>query len=123
MKRVTAMNFNDLNWPKGLNLDLLVSIVPAPTLLAFVLDNAGNDRKTRRVVLPSKRCIKKVVAHYFGTRVAHGIMSWDDVMRLLKGKHRYLLEAGLTMKELKRLYEKRCSEIDKEAIDKEAIIE
>lgn len=112
------MNYNDLNWPKGLNLDLLARILPHDELMIFVLVNASKDRKRRRIILPSQRCVKKVVAHYFGTRVSHGIMSWNEVMRLLKGKHKYLLEAGLTMKELKRLYEKRCSEIDKEAINK-----
>lgn len=113
------MNYNELNWPKGLNLDLLARIMPHDELMVFVLVNATKDRKARRIVLPSQRCIKKVVAHYFGTRVSHGIMSWDDVMRLLKHKDKYLLEAGLTMKELKRLYERRCIEIDKEAIKNE----
>lgn len=105
------MNFNDFNWPRGLNLNLLVPIVPEKMLLAFVLENASNDRKNRRIVLPSQRCIKKVVAHFFGTQVEHGSLRWDDVMLLLKGKHKYLLEAGLTMKEIKRLHRKRCSEV------------
>jgi hypothetical protein len=108
------MNFRDLNWPKGLNLDLLLPIVPQAMLLNFVLENATNNRRKRRIILPSQCCVKKVVAHFFGTQVEHGSLSWDDVMLLLKGKHRYLLEVGLSLKEIKRLYKKRCSEIENE---------
>lgn len=108
------MKFEDLNWPAGLNLKLLASIVPEKKLLAFILDNADKDRKSRRIILPSQRAVKKVIAHYFGTLVEQGKMSWDEAMKLLRGKHKYLVEAGLTKKEVKRLYKKRCEEIENE---------
>lgn len=108
------MNFEDLNWPSGLNLKSLASIVPEKKLMAFILDNADKDRKSRRIILPSHRCVKKVIAHYFGTQVEQDKMSWDEAMKLLKGKDKYLVEADLSRKEAKRLYKKRLEEIRNE---------
>lgn len=107
------MKFGELNFPSGLNLKLLSSVISENKLKNFIKENAGKSRRERRIVLPSHRCISKVIAYYYGKRVEEKEMNWSEVMKILKtaGGLKDLISAGLERKEIKRLYKQRCREI------------
>jgi hypothetical protein len=107
--------FDELNWPKALNLDLIRSLISRDDFLNLVLKNLEKDRKVRRIVLPSKSCLKKCVAFHYGQLVAKGIMTWPQVIEeLKKGTGKSIKGLGLFRAELKRLHKQRAKEISKE---------
>ena len=110
------MKFKDLNFPSRLNLELLSTIVPEDKLIGLIKKNATKSRLERRIILPSHRCISKVIAYYFGERVEKGKMNWYQVMEKLKttGRAKDLASVGLDRKEIKRLFAQRKKEIRNE---------
>jgi hypothetical protein len=107
--------FDELNWPKALNLDLIKGLISRDDFLNLVLKNLGKDRKERRIVLPSKACLKKCIAFHFGELVAKGEMEWPQVIEeLKKGTGKSIKGLGLFRAELKRLHQQRAKEISKE---------
>lgn len=108
------MKFKDLEFPRGLNLDLLATMVPEGQLIDFILSYAYKTRKERRIVLPSQSCIKKVICHFYGTQVEKNKMSWEQVMEFLKGKLSMFKDANLSQRDVKRLFAQRKVEAVRE---------
>jgi len=108
------MKISELDFPKGLNLELLAEILPEKKLLDLILNNCAKDRKQRRIMLPSKSCLKKLVCFYYGKKVADGKMNWIQAMKKLREGFDSLKEAGLEREAVKRLYAQREREIQRE---------
>lgn len=106
-----------MNFPKAMNIDLLAEILPEKKLLELFLENRDKDRKQRRIMLPSKSCLKKLVCFYYGKRVADGKMSWPQAMKKLKEGFETLKQAGLEREGVKRLFLQREREIKRELRD------
>ncbi len=108
------MKISQLNFPKAMNLNLLTEILPEKKLMDLILNNCSKNRKDRRIVLPSKLCLKKVVFHHYGKKVANGKITWTQAMKKLRDGFDSLKEMGLERKAVKRLFCQREKEIIKE---------
>jgi len=107
------IDFNQLAWPKGLNLNKLQDFLSEEKLKKIIILNLNNSRKERVIILPSKKCVKKILAHYLVDQVNQKKLTMEQLMTELK-KREFLEELGLDKKQLKRLYKQRCKEIIKE---------
>jgi len=107
------INFTELMWPKGLNLSKLQPYFTQEKLKKIIIKNLNNSRRERMIILPSKKCAKKILAHFLMTQVQQGNITMDQLMKELR-KTGFLEELGLDKKQLKRLYKQRCDEIIRE---------
>ena len=111
------MKFSKLSFPLGLNLGVLSEFLSDEDLKALVMKHMEEPRLNRRIILPSARTVKKVIAHYYGIRVEKGL-SWDKVMATLKKEQRvedkFLMDAGLERRHMKSLFLQRKREIKQE---------
>jgi len=57
--------FKDLSWPKAMNLEILIRILPEEKARLFICELSRLDRKDRRIILPSEKCIRKVLCFYY----------------------------------------------------------
>ena len=108
------IRYKDLSWPQGLNLDHLVELLPEDVLRAFIAAYARFDRKQRRIVLPSAKCCRKVIAHYLWKQVLAGETTWEEEKESLRKEFGQLADIKMTRSEVIRLYEQREKEIAKE---------
>lgn len=108
MKKIKV---SDISWPRAMNLHVLSEILDEEELINLILKYAGKTRTERRIILPSKKCIKKCLSYYL---VEKHEGNFDEVMRELKGASRFLKEAGLRRDKIKQLYHQRKLEILKE---------
>jgi len=107
------INFTELAWPKGLNLNKLQDFLSEEKLKKIIIENLNNSRKERIIILPSKKCAKKILAHFLMTQVQQGNITMEKLLKELK-KQGFWEELGLDKKQLKRLYRQRSREIIKE---------
>jgi len=107
------IDFNLLAWPKGLNLSKLQPYFTQEKLKKIIIKNLNNSRKERIIILPSKKCAKKILAHFLMTQVQQGNITMEKLLKELK-KQGFWEELGLDKKQLKRLYRQRSREIIKE---------
>jgi len=108
------MLFSELMWPRKLNLGLL-KFLPEEELTALILNNLDKARTERRIVLPSKKCARKIVCYYYGKQVEElGTMSWDEAMEEMKGDSETLKALKVSRKKVKELYLTRKKEISLE---------
>jgi len=110
---MVKINFTELMWPKGLNLHKLQDFLSEEKIKKIIILNLNNNRKERMIILPSKKCVKKVIAHHLMDQVNQKKLTLEQLMKDLK-KQGFLKELGLDRKQLKRLYKQRCGEIIKE---------
>lgn len=109
------MLFSEFSWPKGLNLDVLLEFLTEKELQILILNNLDKTRVKRRIVLPSAKCVKKVVCHYYGCQVEElGCMTWKEAMEKMKGGSKTLKALKVSRKKVKELYEQRKKEISLE---------
>lgn len=111
------IEFEKLNWPKGLGLNLLTSLaqyVPEDVFKRFIVGSARVPRKHRRIILPSQRTIKKVFFHYLWTLVENKETSWDEIKEKFKNDFKTLKSLDITKFEVERLYAQREKEIKNE---------
>lgn len=112
------IRLNDLNLPKGLNIGLLKSVLPEKKLVKLILENWEEPRTERRIILPSKACLKKCLCYYYGTKLANGEMNWNKIMNEIKNKFGILKETNFVdRKQVKKLFHQREREILRELRD------
>jgi hypothetical protein len=110
--------FNDLSWPAGLNLDLLKEVCTDQVIESFILNHSTDTRSKRRIILPSSKCIKKVVIHYFVKKVLEDNMTWKQVMSLIQQQFT-LRDLNLSWPVALRLYQQRQREKEIEEENKQ----
>ena len=108
------MRISQLNFPKGLNLELLKKDLSEKKLMDLIIENCEKDREARRIILPSKKCLRKIVFHYYGKKVSEGKMTWNQAMKKLRDGFDSLKDLGLERKVVRRLFFQREKEIAKE---------
>ena len=106
--------FSKLAWPWAYRVHELSEILDEESLVALIIHFADKSPKERAFLFPRRQVIRKVLAHHYGTLVEQKKMSWDQVMKVLKGQFETLREVGITRKEVRRLYEQRCREKKRE---------
>lgn len=107
------MQYDDLSWPKRLNLNILSEILPSELMGELIGQYADKPLSQRKITLPSRLNIRKCVAHRLGQLVSEGRMTWAEAMKKLKGGFR-LKDLNLTRKQMKNFYRQRQKEIAKE---------
>lgn len=116
MKKI---KFSQLNFPTGLNLDLLANLLPETKFREFIVQYSRKKRKDRRIILPSRKTIKKVYFHYLWNLVETGEMSWEDIKKSFRKNFETLKEVGISKKIVKKFYDQRQKEIIIEKVKKQ----
>lgn len=105
------MKLKDWNLPKGLNLDPLLDFMSEKKILALIDNMADKPRKDRKIIFPSRSCMRKCLVYYLVEKF-NG--NFDVVMNILRGGEKILAEKGLYKGNVRKLYEQRKKEILKE---------
>ncbi len=105
------MKYGDLIFPQGLNLHLLAEVLDEEKMMKLILKNEGNERKARRIILPSRKLLRKCVIYYYVKR--HG-EDFEKVLKKLKGNPESSEDSGLRIDKIIELYEQRVKEIRRE---------
>lgn len=111
------IDFGKMNWPKGLNLELLSPLkqfVPEDVFKQFIVKFAREARKNRRIIFPSQRTIKKVFFHYIWGLIERGETTWEEVRGKFKEDFKTLKALDITKFEAERLWTQREKEIQNE---------
>lgn len=95
-------------------MNILSEVLDDDTLFRLIKHFSKMRKKDRIVYFPKNRTIDKLLAYYFGKKVENGEMDWPEVMRRLKGNLRFLKDAGLSRKNIKRLFAQRKIDLMKE---------
>lgn len=111
------VKFTELNFPKAMNLHLLLGIVDGEKLVEFLIEHSKKERLKRRIVLPSSRCMKKVFAHFLISRIKNGKTTWREIKKMLKKEFGTLKRAEVNKFDLIKLYNQREKEIKKEKLE------
>jgi len=104
------IDFQKLSFPRGLNLHLLSGFLSELELKEMIVNNCRKIRTARRIILPSKKLLKKVICHYLVKKYAE---NYDAVVADLKGDSRLLKNIGVDRKQIRQLYKQREKEIKK----------
>lgn len=111
------IDFEKLNWPKGLNLELLIPLekfIPEDIFKRFILGFARKERKERRIIFPSQRTIKKIYFHHIWGLIEKGQTTWEEIKEKFKKDFKTLKALDITKFEAERLYKQREREIRNE---------
>lgn len=103
----------DLDFPARTGMPLLQKFMSHKILWELVKRLKDEDLRTRTIVFPSSLDLRKAIAYFFGEKVSRGDLSWEQVVQIWRAKLK-LKDGGLSMKEMKRLYSQRASEILRE---------
>lgn len=106
--------FWKLIWPESSKMQVLGEILDFETLFRLVKHFEKKKKKDRIVYFPKSQTIDKLLAYYFGKKVESGEMTWEEVMKKLKGSQKFLKDAGLSRKNIKKLFAQRKLEILRE---------
>lgn len=105
------IDFAKLCWPKKMNLQLLLKFMPEDVLKTLITDNAYKPRLERRIILPSHKCIRKVLFYYL---VEKHDGDYDKVMAEIKGDFRTLKMLDVSRQKVREFYAQRKREIARE---------
>lgn len=105
------IQFDELSFPKGLNLDILSIIVPQRKLLKLMMEYSGKTRTERRIMLPSKKCLRKVYSHHIYKRILAGDLTWEDFKKDLRKDIGTIKALGFSKHNVKKFYKQREKEI------------
>lgn len=94
-----------------MNLNTLLEVLGEDALKEMIIKNLDKNRLQRRIILPSRKCLRKVICHYFGVLADDGILSWEEIMAELRGSFKSLKEIDISRKRVKMLYLQREKEI------------
>ena len=77
------MRYSDLIFPKALNLHLLSKILDDDQTMKLILKNEGEERRARRIILPSRKLIRKCIIYFLAIKHKE---NFEEVLKELKGK-------------------------------------
>ncbi|TET67486.1 MAG: hypothetical protein E3J56_12825 [Candidatus Aminicenantes bacterium] len=105
------MKFSDLIFPKALNLHILSEILDDGQMMDLIKRCEGGTRKERRIILPSRKLIRKCIIYYLAIKHKE---NFAEVLKELKGDFESLEEAGLREDKIIELFDQRKKEIKNE---------
>ena len=106
---------DELVFPRGLNLNILSTIIPKGKLLKLLMDYADKPRTERRIVLPSHKTIRKIYSHFVYKKILSGDLSWDEFKRDLKKDIGSIKALGFSKHNVKKFYLQRQKEVERES--------
>lgn len=101
------MEFESWNLPKGLNLDILLDLTSEKRLLGMIESMANKSRNERRVIFPSRVCLRKCLVYYLVEKFNE---DFDAVLDVLKGHEKTL--GKIHKANIRKLWENRKKEIE-----------
>ena len=119
LKLLKDKKLSELAWPEGLNLDVLFQLLGEKVLLALLDDCSEQSRKERRIILPNRQTVIKVICYHLGEMVEQKKCSWDDIKILIQEELGALKELGIKLHEVQRLHAQRKKELEKEKMKEE----
>lgn len=108
---MTQIEFKELSWPAGLNLDLIQDLLSEEQLKELIISHCRENRIQRRLVLPSLKCLKKILFHHLVVRYKG---DYDKIMLELRDRFRTLSELNVSRQMVKQSFEQREKEIKQE---------
>ena len=105
------IEFRELAWPTGLNLDLIQDLLSEEELKQLIIDHCRKTRVERRIILPSLKCLKKILFHHLVIRFQG---DYDKIMLELRDRFATLSELNVSRQMVKQLYAQREKEIEQE---------
>lgn len=102
------IKIKDLPLPRGLNLDVLRRFLSEEELERLLLEYANKPRTKRRIVLPSRSCLRKCLVYSLAVKHKG---DFSAVIEELRGEATVLAGHGHYIGNIKRLYEQRKREI------------
>lgn len=108
------INFQQLSFPRGLNLDRLIRMMPEEEVRQFISAYARYPRKQRLIVLPSLKCLKKVLCHFYYRKVENGEMAWNKAKQDLEMIFKSAGNVSFKRSRVKKLFDQREREIQNE---------
>ena len=109
---MNKIDFKEIKWPKGLNLEILPQVVSEDDLKKLIAANMAETRLNRRIILPSRKCLKKILCWCFWEKIESGKASWDDIKNDLRQEFQSLKSVGMSKEHVKKLWTQRCKEIE-----------
>ena len=106
-----SMKYKDLIFPKAMNLDLLSEILDDDEMMKLILKNEGKERRARRIILPSRKLLRKCVIYFYVKK--HG-EDFDEVLKALKENLSSSDEDVLRKDKIVELYQQRKKELENE---------
>lgn len=104
----------ELNFPQGLNLDILSTVISKDKLFTLMMKYSGKNRTERRIVLPSRKTIRKVYSHYVYKKILAGNLTWEEFKRDLRDDIGAIKTLGFSKHNVKKFYNQRQKEIKRE---------
>jgi phage terminase small subunit len=101
-----------LIFPKSTNLQPLIQVLGANSVLKLCLTFCDKSLKERRIKFPSQKDMRKIFAYGIYLKILAG-ENWEKIKVELK-KQGSLESFGLTLVEIRRLYNQRKKEMKKE---------
>ena len=110
------INSNRVQFPPGLNLHILLEELPSALALdaeqlellrAFIVKYSSERRKQRIIVLPSDKCLKKIISHFYLKSVSEGKLAKKSALAILE-------ELGISQKQGMRFFVQRNKELLRE---------
>ena len=111
---MNQIDFKEIKWPKGLNLELLMEVMAEGDLKKLISDNMGSTRLKRRIILPSRTCLKKILCWFYWQKIESGEKTWDEIKNDLRREFKSLKSIGMSKEKVKKLWAQRQKEIDNE---------
>lgn len=108
---MASIRFNDLIFPKALNLHLLSEILDDGQMMNLIKKFESGTRKERRIILPSRKLIRKCIIYSLMQKHKE---NFEEVLKELKGDLELPEEAGLRKDKIIELYDQRKREIENE---------
>ena len=106
------MRYNDLIFPKAMNLDILSEILDDDEMMALIGKYESEERRTRRIILPSRKLIRKCIIYYLATKHKE---DFGKVLKELKAKLSDPADEDMLRRDrIIDLYKSRKKEIENE---------
>ncbi len=105
------MRYSNLIFPKAMNLHLLSEILDDDQMMKLILRNEGKERRARRIILPSRKLIRKCIIYFLATKHKE---NFEEVIKELRGKLDTPDEDIFRKDKIIELYQQRKKEIENE---------
>ena len=107
--------FSKMSFPSGLGLQILKEYLNDRQMEKLIADYSALPRKQRRIILPSRICVRKVYLHYLYQLIKSGEVSWKELRKEIRSAFGTLGFARTTFWQVKMAYMQRQREIAKES--------
>ena len=105
------MKLRELQLPKASNVDFLLRFLSERKLMAVIGEMADKPAEQRRIILPSRSCMRKCLI-YFLVKKHKG--NFSKVLDVLRDNGSVLALDGHYINNIKRLYKQKEKELESE---------